>query len=75
MKKEIQKQNQNLEQLNQHISVNEQSIRFMDKKMEEYKETEMNYTLLKDLSDTANGEQKERQRFHLNVLCSQYILI
>ena len=44
MKKEIQKQNQNLEQLNQHISVNEQSIRFMDKKMEEYKETEMNYT-------------------------------
>ena len=33
MKKEIQKQNQNLEQLNQHISVNEQSIKFMDKKM------------------------------------------
>ena len=62
MKKEIQKQNQNLEQLNQHISVNEQSIRFMDKKMEEYKETEMNYTLLKDLSDTANGEQKGKTK-------------
>ena len=52
----------NLEQLNQHISVNEQSIRFMDKKMEEYKETEMNYTLLKDLSDTANGEQKGKTK-------------
>ena len=62
MKKEIQKQNQNLEQLNQHISVNEQSIRFMDKKMEEYKEAEMNYTLLKDLSDTANGEQKGKTK-------------
>ena len=62
MKKEIQKQNQNLEQLNQHISVNEQSIRFMDKKMEEYKEVEMNYTLLKDLSDTANGEQKGKTK-------------
>ena len=62
MKKEIQKQNQNLEQLNQHISVNEQSIKFMDKKMEEYKEAEMNYTLLKDLSDTANGEQKGKAK-------------
>ena len=62
MKKEIQKQNQNLEQLNQHISVNEQSIKFMDKKMEEYKEAEMNYTLLKDLSDTANGEQKGKTK-------------
>ena len=61
MKKEIQKQNQNLEQLNQHISQNEQSIDY-DKKMEEYKETEMNYTLLKDLSDTANGEQKGKTK-------------
>ena len=52
----------NLEQLNQHISVIEQSIRFMDKKMEEYKEAEMNYTLLKDLSDTANGEQKGKTK-------------
>ena len=41
MKKEIQKQNQ---------------------KMEEYKEVEMNYTLLKDLSDTANGEQKGKTK-------------
>ena len=65
MKKEIQKQNQNLEQLNQHISVNEQSIRFMDKKMEEYKEAEMNYTLLKDLSDTANGEQKGKTKISI----------
>lgn len=62
MQKEIQKQNQHLEQLNQHISVNEQSIKFMDKKMEEYKETEMKYTLLKDLSDTANGEQKGKTK-------------
>lgn len=31
-------------------------------KMEEYKEAEMNYTLLKDLSDTANGEQKGKTK-------------
>lgn len=62
MQKEIQKQNQHLEQQNQHISVNEQSIKFMDKKMEEYKEAEMKYTLLKDLSDTANGEQKGKTK-------------
>lgn len=62
MQKEIQKQNQYLEQLNQHISVNEQSIKFMDRKLEEYKEAEIRYTLLKDLSDTANGEQKGKTK-------------
>lgn len=62
IEKEIKKQNQNLEQLNQHISINEQSIKFMDKKMEEYKEAELRYTLLKDLSDTANGEQKGKTK-------------
>ena len=30
--------------------------------MEEYKEAEMNYTLLKDLSDTANGETKRKDK-------------
>ena len=40
----------------------EQTLGLMEKKLEEYKEAEMNYTLLKDLSDTANGEQKGKTK-------------
>lgn len=60
--KEIRKQTEVLEQLNQQISINGQSIKFMDKKLVEYRDAEMNYTLLKDLSDTANGEQKGKTK-------------
>lgn len=60
--KEIQKLNNSLEQLNKQISINEQSIKFMDKKLSEYQQTEINYMLLKDLSDTANGEQKGKMK-------------
>lgn len=62
LQKEIQKQNELLQQLNQQISVNEQSIRFMERKLEEYRTAEINYTLFKDLSDTANGEQKGKMK-------------
>lgn len=60
--KKIQKQTEHLEQLNQQLSINGQSIKFMDKKMIEYKEAEINYALLKDLSDTANGELKGKAK-------------
>ena len=61
-KREIQKQNDRLEQLNKRISINEQSLKFMEKKLSEYEQAEINYTLLKDLSDTANGEQKGKMK-------------
>ena len=56
--KQIQKQTEVLEQLNKQILLNKQTADLMGKKLVEYKEAEENYTLLKDLSDTANGEQK-----------------
>ena len=40
----------------------------MGKKLVEYKEAEENYTLLKDLSDTANGEQKGKNKVYSNNL-------
>lgn len=60
--REIQKQNEYLEQINKQISINEQSMKFMEKKLSEYEQAEINYTLLKDLSDTANGEQKGKMK-------------
>ena len=56
--KQIGKQGKALEELKKQILLNEQTIGLMEKKLVEYKEAEVNYILLKDLSDTANGEQK-----------------
>ena len=60
--KQIQKQTEVLEQLNKQILLNKQTADLMGKKLVEYKEAEENYTLLKDLSDTANGEQKGKNK-------------
>lgn len=60
--RQIRKQTDILEELNKQILLNEQTLGLMEKKLEEYKEAEMNYTLLKDLSDTANGEQKGKTK-------------
>lgn len=60
--KQIEKQTQALEERKKHILLNEQTIGLMEKKLVEYKEAEINYTLLKDLSDTANGEQKGKTK-------------
>jgi hypothetical protein len=73
--KQIQKQTEVLEQLNKQILLNKQTADLMGKKLVEYKEAEENYTLLKDLSDTANGEQKGKTKFLLNDLYSRCILI
>lgn len=60
--KQIQKQAETLEKLNKELLLNGQTIGLMEKKLIEYKEAEVNYTLLKDLSDTANGEQKGKTK-------------
>lgn len=60
--KQIQKQTEVLEQLNKQILLNKQTADLMGEKLVEYKEAEENYTLLKDLSDTANGEQKGKNK-------------
>lgn len=60
--KQIAKQTESLEELKKQILLNEQTIGLMEKKLAEYKEAEVNYTLLKDLSDTANGEQKGKTK-------------
>lgn len=61
-KKEIKKHTLNLQERNKQISINGQSILFMEKKLKEYQEVEEEYKLLKDLSDTANGEQKGKTK-------------
>ena len=60
--KQIEKQAEDLEELKKQILLNEQTIGLMEKKLMEYKEAEVNYILLKDLSDTANGEQKGKTK-------------
>lgn len=60
--KQIRKQTEELEELKKQILLNEQTIGLMEKKLIEYQETEADYILLKDLSDTANGEQKGKTK-------------